>query len=403
MPASPGDLTTLLEERGGRLKVLALTGIRSEYDLLYPLLAVLHAHPAFDVGVIVCGAHLSGLHHESIRQIEADGLPIVERIENLLHSSSRVGKVRSTGLLIAELGQTLARETPDLLLTLGDREEPVAGGLAGLYLGIPVVHLAGGDHIASRDGNPDESIRHAATKLSHIHLTMNEAHAARVRALGEEPWRVHAVGSGGVDRLRTEPSPDRPGLCQRVGDGAAGDYLILIHHPLPDAGQRRDAEEATLCIEAGLACGMHLFIGAPNSDPGHVEIQRVIDAYATDPRVTVYRHLERRFFLALLRHARCLVGNSSLAFHEAPFLGLPAVNVGERQRDRMNAGNVQNVPPELRPLEEAIHRAAFDEAYRRTIRPGHTLYGDGFMAQRSLEILRNLPDKRTLLAKGMTV
>ncbi|MBF0295826.1 MAG: UDP-N-acetylglucosamine 2-epimerase (hydrolyzing) [Magnetococcales bacterium] len=403
MPPSPDSLTTLLAERGGRLKVLALTGIRSEYDLLYPLLAALHAHPAFDVGVIVCGAHLTGLHHESVRQIEADGLRIAERIENLLHSSSRVGKVRSTGLLIAELGQTLAREAPDLLITLGDREEPVAGGLSGLYLGIPVVHLAGGDHIASRDGNPDESIRHAATKLSHIHLTMNEAHAARVRALGEEPWRVHAVGSGGVDRLRTEPCPDRATLCQRVGDGAAEEYLILIHHPLPDAGLRRDAEEAELCIEAALANGLHLFIGAPNSDPGHLEIQRVIDGYADHPQVTVYRHLERNFFLSLLRHALCLVGNSSLAFHEAPFLGLPAVNVGERQRDRMNAGNVQNVPAEPGALTEAIRRAAFDAAYRQTVRPGHTLYGDGHMAQRSLEILLNLPGKRTLLAKGMTV
>ncbi|MBF0126364.1 MAG: UDP-N-acetylglucosamine 2-epimerase (hydrolyzing) [Magnetococcales bacterium] len=394
---------TLLQERGGRVKVLALTGIRSEYDLLYPLLVALQDHPEFDLGIIVCGAHLSNLHHESVRQIEADGFAIVERIENLLHSSSRVGKVKSTGLLIAALAQTLARERPDLLLTLGDREEPLAGGVAGLYLGIPVVHLAGGDRIDSADGNPDEAIRHAATKLSHIHLTMNETHAARVRALGEEPWRVHPVGSGGVDRLRTGPVAHRELLAQRLGPGALGGFLVLIYHPLLDGQSGRGGEQVRLCLEVCLATGLHLFVGAPNSDPGHWEIQQAIDAYGHHPQVTIYRNLERGLFASLLRHALCLVGNSSLAFHEAPFLGLPAVNIGERQRNRMNAGNVQNVPLERAPLDEAIRRAAFDGGYRRTIQPGHTLYGDGFMAQRAVEILRNLPGKRQLLAKTMTV
>ncbi|MEO5332548.1 MAG: UDP-N-acetylglucosamine 2-epimerase [Magnetococcus sp. YQC-5] len=394
-------MNTLLQERGGCIKVLALTGIRSEYDLLYPLVSALQADPAFELGVIACGAHLTHLHCESVRQIEADGFVIVERIENLIHSSSRVGKVKSTGLLIEALGQTLGREQPDLLLTLGDREEPLAGGLAGLYLGIPVVHLAGGDNTWPVDGDPDEPVRHAATKLSHVHLTMNEAHAERVRALGEEPWRVFAVGSGGVDRLRTEPVVSREVLCQRVGAGASREYVILIYHSLLDEQFRQGGEHVRLCLEACIASGLHVFVGAPNSDPGSWEIQQVIDEYAAHAQVTIYRNLERIFFSALLRYARCLVGNSSLAFHEAPFLGLPAVNIGERQRGRLNAGNVLCVPLERDTVETAIRRSALDQEYRQTIQPGNTLYGDGFMARRSVEILKNLPGKRKLLAKTL--
>lgn len=393
---------SLFQESKWRIKVLALTGIRSEYDLLFPLLSALDTNPDFQLGVIVCGAHLTNLHQESVRQIEADGFEIVERIENLLHSSSRLGKVRSTGFLIAALGQTLAREQPDLLLTLGDREEPLAAGVAGIYQGIPVVHLAGGDHIASRNGNPDESIRHAATKLSHVHLTMNAAHAERVLALGEEPWRVHVVGSGGVDRLRTETVYSQNELNLKVGAGANGEFLILIYHPLLDQNIHQGGEQMRLCLEACLATGLHLFVGAPNSDPGHWEIQQVIDQYSNHPKVTIYCNLDRKAFSSLLRHARCLVGNSSLAFHEAPFLGLPAINIGERQRERLNAGNVQNVPLDPIAIEAAIKKAAFDTNYRQTIQPGNTLYGDGFMAQRVIEIFKELPGKRKLLAKRMT-
>ncbi len=390
----------LLQACGGRIKILALTGIRSEYDLLFPLLKRLSLDAAFDLGVVVCGAHLTNLHNHSVRQIEADGFHIVERLETLLHSSSRLGKVRSSGILLTALGQTLERERPDLLLLLGDREEVVVGSLAGLYLGIPVVHLAGGDSL--HGGCPDEWVRHAATKMSHLHLAMAEAHAQRLLRLGEEPWRVHVVGSGGVDRLRQEPEISREQLAERVGAGVHTAYGVFLFHPLMDAHCQEGGEQVALCLEGALRTGLHLFVGAPNSDPGYQEVARVIDLHGRRAEVTLYRHLPRSTFVALLRQARCLVGNSSLAFHEAPFLGLPAVNIGDRQQGRLAAHNIQSVPLDLQAIQQAVQRAAFDPLYRATVQPGDTVYGDGHMAERTVALLKNLPDKQTLLAKRMT-
>ncbi|MBF0162246.1 MAG: UDP-N-acetylglucosamine 2-epimerase (hydrolyzing) [Magnetococcales bacterium] len=390
----------LLHECGGCIKVLALTGIRSEYDLLFPLLRALMEDAAFALGVVVCGAHLTDLHHYSVRQIEADGLPIVERLETLLHSGSRLGKVKSSGILLTSLAQTLEREQPDLLLLLGDREEVVVGSLAALYMGIPVVHLAGGDSL--HGGCPDEWVRHATTKMSHLHLAMAEPHAQRLLRLGEEPWRVHAVGSGGVDRLRQEPVIPLATLAEQLGEQVHGNYGVFLFHPLMDTHCQQGGEQVAIALEGALGAGLPLFVGAPNSDPGYQTVAQVIEGYAQRGAITLYRHLPRSTFVALLRHARCLIGNSSLAFHEAPFLGLPAVNIGDRQQGRLASRNIQSVPLEPTAIQQAVRRAAFDANYRAGLKPGETLYGDGHMAERSVALLKNLPDKQTLLTKRMT-
>ncbi|RMG33519.1 MAG: UDP-N-acetylglucosamine 2-epimerase (hydrolyzing) [Gammaproteobacteria bacterium] len=392
---------TLLEACGGRIRVVALTGIRSEYDLLFPLLLALDADSAFDLGVIASGVHPTPLHGHSLRHIEEDGFRVAAVIENLLYADSRSAKARSAGILLTSLAEVLSREAPDLLLVLGDREEAVVGALAGTYLGVPVVHLAGGDHTHPVGGNVDEEVRHAATKLSHVHLTMAEAHSERVRRLGEEAWRVHTVGSGGIDRLRLFPGLDRAALAEILGEAVRGDYLLVIHHPVSSAIGSA-AGEMRLILEAGLATGLPLFVGAPNSDPGAAGILEVIDAYAADPRVQVYRNLPRDAFTALLRHARCLLGNSSLGLHEADYLGLPVVNVGERQRGRSAGPHVQFVDASRAAIEGALERALHDAAYRAGLQAGQSLYGDGHMAERSVEILKSLPVKERLLAKRLT-
>lgn len=394
------DAGTLLTECRGSIKVLALTGIRSEYDLFFPLLKQLDADPSFKLGVIVCGAHLTDLHKQSVEQIELDGFWIAERLETLLHSNSRMGKVKSSGGLLTALAQTLEREKPDLLLVLGDREEPLMGSLSGLYLGIPVVHLAGGDSILG--GCPDEWTRHATTKMSHIHLTMCSEHSQRLLGMGEEPWRVHTVGSGGVDRLRLQPSLSKEDLYEKVGEGVLADYGVLIVHALMDNHCEEGGEQVKICLEASLKSGLNLFVGAPNSDPGYQSVNQVIQEFSQRPEVTLYHNLPRSLFINLLRQAKCLIGNSSLAFHEAAFLGLPAVNVGDRQQGRLSAGNVSSVPFDADLVFKAVQKAAFDPDYRSGIRKGNTLYGDGYMAGRSVDILKQLPGKLRLLKKRMT-
>lgn len=393
--------TGLIDECGGTIKVLALTGIRSEYDLLYPLLVALREDPAFELGVIACGAHPTALHNYSLRHIQEDGMPVVEVIDNLLYADSFASKAKTAGLLMTGLAQTLDREQPDLLMTLGDREEVVVGGLTGSYMGIPVVHLAGGDHTHPVGGDVDEEVRHAATKLSHVHLTMAEEHSERVIRLGEDPSLVFTVGSGGIDRLRTNPGLPRDALAASLGDDVLGDYLLVIHHTVSSTADVA-ADEMRLVLEECLATGLPVFVGAPNSDPGHQSIVEAIREFESHPRLHTYRNLPRDAFTSLLRHAACLVGNSSLALHEAPYIGLPAINVGERQKGRLAGSNVQFVDVCRESLEAALDQALHDQRYREAVKAGPSPYGDGHMAERAVEILKSLPGKRELLAKELT-
>ncbi|MFD0590675.1 UDP-N-acetylglucosamine 2-epimerase [Paenibacillus sp. GCM10027627] len=382
-------------------KVLALTGIRSEYDLLFPLLEALDNHPEYDLGVIVSGAHLTPLHHYSVKQIERDGFRIVEKIESLLYSNSFLGKAKSSAILMSSLAQVLARENPDFLLLLGDREEAIVGSLTASFMNIPVIHLAGGDNTASEGGNVDEQVRHASTKLSHIHLTMMEEHSERIRKLGEEEWRIHTVGSAGVDRLRKVPHLSKQELAAILKQESMEDYIILIYHPL-SSNIEAAAAEMRLCIEESILTGKKLFIGMPNSDPGWQTVADVINEYTSHPLVQIYRNLERNSFVNLLRHAKCLIGNSSLAIHEGAYLSLPAINVGERQRARIAGSNVQFVSGTSDEIRNALHKALNDHEYQASIERDKFIYGDGFMVEKSLDIFKSLPGKEQLLAKKIT-
>lgn len=381
-----------------KTKVLALTGIRSEYDLMFPLLQALDKDPIFELGIVVSGAHLSPLHHYSVQQIEKDGFRIVERIENLLYSNSLLGKAKSSAILMEALAQTLEREKPDLLLVLGDREEAVIGALTASYMNIPVVHLAGGDNTNPEGGNVDEQIRHATTKLSHIHFTMMGEHTERILKMGEEPWRVFTVGSGGVDRLRMEPTLSKEELATQLGEGVTKDYAVLIYHPL-NSNLEAASHEITLCFETLLKANLHVYVGFPNSDPGSQDIIRVIQQYANHPNVNTYQNLPRNLFVNLLRYAKCLMGNSSLALHEAPYFCLPAINVGERQKGRIAGRNVQFVQADVDEMKAALQKALYDRQYHQEIEQDRFIYGDGYMAEKAVNILKQLPPKEKLLAK----
>ncbi|MBE0471254.1 MAG: UDP-N-acetylglucosamine 2-epimerase (hydrolyzing) [Methyloprofundus sp.] len=383
-------------------KILALTGIRSEYDLLYPLLTELEADCEFDLGLIVSGAHLSPLHEYSVKQIEADGFKIVSRIESLIFSNTSSAKVNGIGNMLSHLSAVLARETPDYLLVLGDREEVLAGAMAGAYMGVPVAHIAGGDNTCPIDGDVDEEVRHAASKLSHIHFTMAEAHSQRLLRMGEEAWRVHTVGNGGLDKIRMTPVISREDLTAIVSPKINDDFAVMIYHTLSSYSQEQVKQELNSLFEEAIGQGLTLFVGAPNSDPGFDWVLNVYKTYESHPQVVFYRNLSRLHFVNLLRHATCLLGNSSLGVLEAGYMGLPVINVGERQRGRLADVNVQYVSAERESVSNALVKIRTDKAYIAKVKRGSELYGDGYMAKKVLAILKDLPERKLIIAKKMS-
>ena len=293
-------------------KVFFLTGIRSEYDIFAPVIEAVSTHAGLEPGVIATGAHLCADFGYTIRQIEADGFPIVSRIDSLLRSDGLSGRVKGAALQIAGLSDLLANNRPDFLAVMGDREESITGALAGAYHHVPVVHLGGGDH--ADDANVDNLVRHAVTKLSHLHMAASDRSAARILGLCEEPWRVHMTGASGLDRIVSTLAMSRDEVMQGLGV-AWGDspFLVLIYHPtITDFADSR--AHMAMILETLERVGEKIVILFPNSDPGNGGVIEALQAFVARSRIAIAApFLERRLFVNMLRQAACLVGNSSAA------------------------------------------------------------------------------------------
>lgn len=383
-----------------RKRVLVLTGSRSEYDILYSVMSAIREHPALELGVIASGSHLSPLFGHTVRQIEADRFPIVERIENLLDGDSALSRARSAALQLLGLTQALERLDPAFLLVCGDREEAISAALAGAYGNVPVAHLAGGDVAV---GHVDDSVRHAVSKLAHLHLALSAASGRRIELLGEEAWRIHVVGNPGLDRLRLEPRLGREELSRRLGvDVRRGPILLVIQHVISTEVEDA-AAQMEITLEAVAQLGFTTLVGSPNSDAGSRAALGVIRR-ATERHAHVHPvgTLPRDVFVNLLRTADVLVGNSSLGILEAPFLRLPVVNVGRRQGGREHAENVVFVDHDAGAIREAVKRCLFDEGLREQIAACGNPFGDGRAGERIAELLVSAPPRERLLVKRWT-
>lgn len=384
-----------------RRRVLFTTGIRSEYDLIYPVLLAAGRRPELEVGLVVTGAHLSPLYGHTVEQVERDGFPIVGRVESLLGSDSPAGRAKSAAIEMMGLVDVFSSFRPALALAMGDREEALAVAAVGCYMGVPVAHMGGGD--TSDNGHVDNSVRYAVTKLAHLHLTTTQSSAERVIRFGEEPWRVHVVGASGLDRLRSVEQLTRAELAGRLGvELGDGPYVVVVQHAMTERVERA-GEEMRVTLEAVAALGVNAFVGYPNSDAGSQAIIREVEAFAERvPRIHAYRNLSREVFVNLLRHAGVVVGNSSMGVIETPLLGLPSVMVGERQVGREHGDNAVFVPYDAAAIGEAVRRALYDPNVRERARSGHNPYGDGHTGERVAALLAETALDLKLLSKRNT-
>lgn len=380
--------------------ILGVTGIRSEYDIMSSVFRAIEKHPDLDLLLVVTGAHLSDSFGSTIKEIRADGFNIVEEIESLLNSNSRSSRVKGLAIQLQSLVQTVVRIKPDVLLVLGDREEAMTTVLVGAYMNIPVVHLCGGDRVI---GNVDDQVRHAVTKLAHLHLVTNSESEARILGLGEQPFRVYNVGNPGLDRLIETKYLDETELSQQLGfEIVSGEpLLMLIQHVI--STEVEDAyEQMKITLEAIFALGIKTVLCYPNSDAGSQELIRAIGEYQSLPFLYIAKNIPRLVFVNLMRKASCLIGNSSAGILEAPLLKLPVVNIGNRQLGRMHAENVEFVPHDKDKIINAVKRAVFDKTYRKFVSSSSNPYGDGKSSTRIADLLATISIDEKLLIKDIT-
>ncbi len=302
-------------------------------------------------------------------------------------------RAENLGRCLAGAAAILEERAPDIVLVHGDRGEQLMVAFAALNLGIPVAHTQGGD----RSGNIDELQRHAITKLAHVHFPETEAAAERIRRLGEDPWRVHMVGSTYVDRivggLFVPPATARA----RLGLGADEPFLLAVIHPETFLEREENRHQAEAVLEALEASAVRTVVTYPCSDPGYEGVLEALRARAGNTAFLIEQNIENDLYLGLMATADALVGNSSAALVEAPYFRLPAVNVGRRQEGRDRDPNVVDAEPVAGVIAAAIARVR-QPGFRDALGPGSRL-GDGRASERIVETLRSLTIDDRLLRK----
>lgn len=376
-------------------RIGVVTVSRSDYGHLLPVLKGIAAVPDLELMLFVAGMHLAPEFGRTAEAIEADGFPITARVEMLEPGDSPEAVAVSVGKGVAGFAGAYASTRPDLLVVLGDRFEMLAAAVAALPFTLPVAHIHGGE---VSEGAMDNQIRHAITKMAHLHFVSSELHARRIARMGEEAWRIHTVGAPGLDRIRGMEFLSREALAKALEIAPAGRWLVVTFHPVT-LEYRETASHVEELLAALDKVDGTLVITYPNADTaGGTIIRRIEEFAAHRPRVRLARNLGDRVYLSLLRHADAMVGNSSSGLIEAPSVGLPVVNIGSRQRGRLRGANVIDVDYRRDAILDGIERA-LDPSLRGALSGMANPYGDGRAAPRIVEVLRSVALGSSLIQK----
>jgi UDP-hydrolysing UDP-N-acetyl-D-glucosamine 2-epimerase len=376
-----------------RRKICVVTGSRAEYGLLNLIMKGIQADSALQLQLLVTGMHLSPEFGLTWRVIEEDGFQIDAKVEMLLSSDTPVGIAKSIGLGVSGSADALDRLRPDMILLLGDRFEILAVAQAALVMRIPIAHIAGGD---TTEGAFDEAIRHSITKMAHLHFVTNEVALKRVRQLGEDPGHIHNVGSPGIDQIKRLKLLDRQALEAVLSFRFRKRNLLVTFHPAtldatPAADQFR--ELLTALDRCGEDTG--LILTKPNADTdGRIIIAMIDDYVASHPNAGGYTSLGQLRYLSVIAQVDAVVGNSSSGLYEVPSFGKPTVNIGDRQKGRLQAASVINCRAVADDITKAITEA-FEKECAGVVNP----YGDGNSSGRILQVLKEVAEPRELLKK----
>ncbi|MGI6649708.1 MAG: UDP-N-acetylglucosamine 2-epimerase [Bacillota bacterium] len=374
-------------------KICVVTGTRAEYGLLYWLMKEIQADEDLELQIIATGAHLSPEFGLTYKVIEEDGFEIDEKVEMLLSSDTAVGITKSLGLATIGFADAYDRLKPDIVVLLGDRYEILAAAQAALIIGLPIAHIAGGD---TTEGAFDEAIRHSISKMAHIHFVTNELSARRVRQLGENPHYIFNVGSPGIDYIKRVHLINRNDLEKELGYRFQDKNLLVTFHPVTlDSVSSTEQMAELLTALDSLGKDVGVIFTKANADTQGRSINQMIDDYvAVHPESKAYTSLGQVRYLSVISQVDVVVGNSSSGLYEVPSFGKPTVNIGDRQKGRLQAASVVNCEPQASAIIQAI-TSAFDMDCSNVQNP----YGDGNSSIQMLSVLKNIPDYRALLKK----
>jgi len=390
-----------------RRRIAVFTGNRAEYGLQYPILRALHGDPRVETFLLAGGAHLEENFGKTVAEIEHDGFQVYRQVEIRMAHDTLFATAQAIGTAILSLSAILDELRPDFLVVYADRYEGFAAMITGTQMNVPTAHIEGGDY--TEGGALDDSVRHAMTKLAHLHFATNQQAVERILGLGEEPWRVFNVGQPALDLIAAGLFASPEQVCCELKLDRSRPIVLFCQHSVTT-----EFEQATRQVSPSLEAlrrlageGWQVVATFPNNDAGGRHIIEEMKTLDGIPGVVVRKSLGRHLFHGLLnvigRVGRgAFAGNSSAGIKETPAFGCPAVNIGSRQQGRLRATNVLDVPYDAQAIEAALRRSATDETFRHQCATCDNPYGAGNAGPKITEVLATIPINAELLRKRMT-
>lgn len=382
---------------GKQKRVIAcMTGTRADYPRVKSVLREIHQRESLELKLIVTGSHLMDKFGNSVEEIERDGFDIASRVPMFTDDDSPYGMAKAAAKCADGIADALKEIGPDIFLITVDRVETMAAALTGMLMNIPMAHIQGGEVT----GTVDESIRHAVTKLSHIHFPATEDAGERIIKMGEKKEHVYVVGCPYIDIIHMMNFKSEEELSKIYDFDVVKPLVLFTQHPVTtEYGQAKD--QVMITIEAlNKFDEIDIVALYSNADAGGRDI---IAEMNKNKHYRIYPNIASEDYLGLMNCASVMVGNSSAGIREAPSFHLPVVNIGSRQNGRLRACNVIDVEHDKSMIYNAINKALYDDEFKESVRRATNPYGDGYSARRIVDILEQVEITQELIQKRITL
>lgn len=390
-------------------KVAIFTGNRAEYGLQYPIIKFLANDHRFECYLIVSGAHLDKNFGKTIDEIRKDGLSIYTTVDTRVEGDSLYATTQAIGSGILNLSNILKDLNPDLFIVYADRFEGFSALITSTQMGIPTAHIEGGD--ITEGGALDDMVRHAMSRLAHLHFTTNEEASQRLKKMGEEPWRVFTVGFPGIDLIKEDSYASPQEIKKKYGIDMKRPIVICTQHPIATeyrnaAGQVNAVAKALIRLAKE---DVQIIVTFPNNDAGSLSVINELKSTNINEQenIQIHKSLGRYYYYGFLNVCGNMglgacVGNSSSGIKETPAFGCPAVNVGDRQRGRLRAENVIDTDYDGEQIYTAVKKCLFKKNFRKKCKNCQNPYGNGGTAKKIADVLAKVNIDLKLLQKKIT-
>ncbi len=377
-------------------RICVVTATRAEYGILRNVIQKIVMDIDLELYLVVTGTHLSKKYGYTIREIQEDGIPISETIDILNEKNDEVGITEAMGKATIKFGEMFWRVKPSMLIVLGDRYELLPICQCALVCGIPISHISGGE---LTEGAIDDAIRHAVTKMSHLHFPGCEIYRQRIIQMGEEPDRVFNYGDVGVENIKKMEYMSITELEEDLGIALDKPFACVTFHPVTLEKQTAETQLKELLLALMEINDMQFIITKANADVEGKVINDCIDHYVTKSSNCVgFASLGIRRYLSLMKECEFVIGNSSSGIVEAPSLKVPTINIGNRQKGRLQAESILNCEPKKREILDSIRKARTME-FKRIAQKVKNPYGEGETSTLIVEEIKRFLNREDKMIK----